>query len=53
MARLARVILPNYPHHVIQRGNRGQDVFFCDEDYQYYLDLLKEGCHQEDVEVWA
>jgi REP-associated tyrosine transposase len=53
MARLARAILPNYPHHVIQRGNRGQDVFFCNEDYQVFLDLLKEWCHQEDVEVWA
>ena len=28
MARLARVILPEYPHHMIQRGNRRQDVFF-------------------------
>jgi REP-associated tyrosine transposase len=53
MARLARAILPNYTHHVIQTGNRRQDVFFYDEDYQYYLYLLKEWCHQEDVEVWA
>jgi REP element-mobilizing transposase RayT len=28
MARLARVILPGYPHHITQRGNRRQDVFF-------------------------
>ena len=42
MARLARVILPEYPHHIIQRGNRRQDVFFCDDDYIFYLDLLKE-----------
>ena len=53
MARLARVILPNHPHHIIQRGNRRQDVFFVDEDYQYYLELLKEWCHQVDIEVWA
>jgi len=26
MARLARVILPGYPHHITQRGNRRQDV---------------------------
>jgi len=43
MARLARVILPEYPHPIIQRGNRRQDVFFCYDDYLYYLDLLKEG----------
>jgi len=33
MARLAQVIAPGYPHHVIQRGNRRQQTFFCDEDY--------------------
>ena len=53
MARLARVILPEYPHHIIQRGNRRQDVFFCDEDYVYYLELLKHWCDIEDIEIWA
>ena len=53
MARLARVVLPGYPHHITQRGNRRQDVFFCDEDYRHYLDLLKEYCGQEKVEIWA
>jgi len=39
MARLARVILPGYPHHITQRGNlKGK---FCEDDYQYYLEFLK------------
>ena len=37
MARLARVIAPGYPHHVIQRGNRRQQTFLCDEDYAAYI----------------
>lgn len=53
MARLARVILPNFPHHIIQRGNRRQDVFFIEEDYHYYLELLKEWCKEEELDVWA
>lgn len=53
MARLARVILPEYPHHIVQRGNRRQDVFFCDDDYHFYLGLLKEWCDAEGVEIWA
>ncbi|MCF6282618.1 MAG: transposase, partial [Candidatus Polarisedimenticolaceae bacterium] len=53
MARLARVVLPGYPHHITQRGNRRQEVFFCDEDYQHYLELLKEWCAQEKIEIWA
>ena len=28
MARIARVVVPGYPHHVTQRGNRRQAVFF-------------------------
>ncbi len=53
MARLARVVLPGYPHHITQRGNRRQDVFFCEEDYEYYLALLKEWCGIEGIEIWA
>ena len=53
MARLARVVLPNYPHHITQRGNRKQDVFFKEEDYLYYLALLKKWCAKEKVEIWS
>jgi putative transposase len=42
MARLARVVIPGYPHHVTQRGNRRLPTFFSDEDYQAYLDLMAE-----------
>ena len=53
MARLARVVLPGYPHHITQRGNRRQDVFFNESDYEHYLDLLKDWCTREDIEIWA
>jgi len=53
MARLARVVLPGHPHHIIQRGNRRQDVFFEQGDYEYYLRLLKEWCALEDIELWS
>jgi len=41
MARLARIVIPAVPHHVTQRGNRRQTVFFSDDDYLAYLDLLR------------
>jgi len=41
------------PHHVTQRGNRRQQTFFCDDDYQAYLDLVAEWCGQRRVAVWA
>ncbi len=43
MARIARVILPDFPHHVTQRGNRRQRVFFNDDDYAHYLELIAQG----------
>ncbi len=53
MARLARVVASGYPHHVTQRGNRRQPVFFCDDDYSAYLDLLGAWCKRHKVDVWA
>ena len=53
MARLARVVAPGLPHHITQRGNRGQPTFFCDEDYQSYLDLMAEWCGVHKVKILA
>ena len=44
MARLPRAVAPGAPHHVLQRGNRGQKIFVSDEDYKEYLELLAAGC---------
>lgn len=53
MARIARVVAPGCPHHVIQRGNRRQQAFFCDEDYRTYLDLMAEWCGWQGPYMWA
>ena len=53
MARLARVVAPGLPHHVTQRGNRRQEVFFGDEDYEAYRALAAEHCRAAGVAVWA
>jgi putative transposase len=53
MARLARVVAAGIPHHVTQRGNRRQQVFFGDDDYAAYSALLAEGCRAAGVAVWA
>jgi putative transposase len=44
MARLARIVIPEVPHHVTQRGNRRLPVFFTDDDRRAYLALLAEAC---------
>lgn len=53
MARLARVVIPGIPHHVTQRGNRRQQVFFHDKDYQTYLALLAEWSAKTELTIWA
>ena len=53
MSRLARLIVPGYPHHVTQRGNRRAPVFFEDGDYALYRDLLAERCRKASVACWA
>ena len=53
MARMARVVVPGVPHHVTQRGNRKQRVFFEDGDYQHYKDLLARYCRRAAVKVLA
>jgi putative transposase len=40
MARTARLVIPDLSVHIVQRGHDGQDCFFDDSDYFYYLDLL-------------
>ena len=41
------------PHHVTQRGNRRQQTFFGEEDYQHYLELISRFCRAEQVAIWA
>lgn len=53
MSRTARIIIPGLPHHVTQRGNRGQDTFFCPDDYQQYLLWLEQYAVRYGLRVWA
>jgi putative transposase len=42
MARTARIVVPGSAHHIVQRGNNRQDVFFVDDDRRFYLQRLAE-----------
>ncbi len=53
MPRATRLVLPDVPHHVVQRGNRQQPVFFSDEDRRAYLALLAAACQRHDVRCLA
>ena len=53
MPRSARVVAVGYPHHVTQRGNHGDEVFFSAGDRQQYLVWLSEYAQRYGLDVWA
>ena len=53
MPRRARRVFAGLPHHVVQRGNRREDVFFSDADRTTYLDWLRACCDAAGVQVLA
>lgn len=53
MARLPRLTLPGYPHHIIQRGNNRQMIFADTQDFATMMALLAENAHKFAVAVHA
>jgi putative transposase len=53
MARLPRLVIPNQPHHIIQRGNDRQLIFRDAADHLFFLDRLREGSRQFKVAIHA
>ena len=53
MARLPRLTLPGYPHHVIQRGNNRQPIFASQAQRQTLLDLLHDNAGKFNVAIHA
>ena len=53
MARLARVVVPGFPHHVTQRGNRRERIFFEPGDEAIYLRLMGAQLRRRGVACWS
>ena len=53
MPRFRRIVVPGCPHHVINRGNRRQVVFFSDEDKGLYYEILLQEKEKAKIAVWA
>ena len=53
MPRIARGETVGGIYHIINRGNMQMQVFDDEEDYLYFLELLKSAKKREDVEIHA
>jgi len=53
MARARRNFLDGGIYHILNRGNGKQDVFLKSEDYQSFVELLKESKERFSVKLYA
>jgi len=53
MARSPRITIPDYPHHIIQRGNNRAATFFADDDYRFFLDCLWQAKRKCQCRIYA
>jgi len=53
MPQFKRVVAINCPHHITNRGNRRQPIFFSDEDKKFYLGLLLKYGNRFGLKFWA
>ena len=53
MPRMGRVVVPNHPHHFVQRGRNRQVVSAESADFQYYLETLAEFKAEYAVKVYG
>ncbi len=53
MANINRIVLPNYAHHIRERGVRKEPVFQEDSDYLVYLRMMTGFSAKHDLDIWA
>ena len=53
MPRKPRFYLKGIPCHIVQRGNNRQACFFCDEDFDFYINSLQTALQRYDVKLHA
>ncbi|WP_248741161.1 transposase [Pseudomonas sp. MWU12-2029] len=53
MPRTGRIVLPHYPHHIVQRGHNRQVVFAAPADFERYLSDLRELKEALGIKVYA
>ena len=51
MPRLPRIVIPEFPHHLTQRGNRKSEVFLDTADRKFFLSLVEEHTRHHGIEV--
>lgn len=53
MPRQPRLVVPEYPHHVILRGNNKSAIFYNDTNRRFFIECLKETKEKTKSTIYA
>ena len=53
MPRQSRLVIPDIPHHIVQRGNYKQEIFQRESDFKIYCQWFKEYSEKYCLETYA
>lgn len=53
MPRRPRIVRPDAPHHITQRGDGRQPIFDTDDDRRLFLRLLTKHAIRHELEIWG
>ncbi|MBA7467307.1 hypothetical protein ES707_02523 [subsurface metagenome] len=53
MPRIARGLVDGFVYHVLNRGNGGQEVFHKEQDYEAFIDLMREAKVRHSIKIFA
>jgi len=53
MARQGRKTVVNIPYHIINRGNNHQPIFFCADDYKFFLEPLESAKEKYPCRIYS
>jgi putative transposase len=53
MGRYARGAIAGTPYHVLNRGNNRQAIFFNDEDYAFFLDVMSQAKKKYSCRIYS
>lgn len=52
MARQARITISNFPHHVLNRSNNKETIFYEDEDFRFFLRQIKKYKEKYGIKIY-
>ena len=53
MGRYARQAIADIPYHITNRGNNHQSIFFCNDDYRFFLEAIERAKEEYPCRIFS